>query len=66
MNTVIEAIRKINADKELRKVFPVHAMRTDLLAQCCTVEEIRSAVLSGEVKFGRTINDFYFYENTND
>lgn len=65
MNTVIEAIRKIKSDKQQRKVFPVHAMRTDLLAQGCTVEEIRSAVLSGKVKFGRTINDLYFYENTN-
>ena len=66
MSTVIDTIRKIKADKEQRNVMPTYSLRTELLHEGCTIEEIRSSVVSGKVKFGRTINDWYFYEKTND
>ena len=65
MNTVIEAIRAIKADKQSRKIFPTHATRYELIKAGCKVDEIRQAVHSGMISFGRTLNDYYFIENGN-
>ena len=62
MNMVIKAIRHIKADKIQRSVFPVHATRRELLDFGCSVGEIRKSVKDGLVRFGRTLNDFYFIE----
>ncbi len=62
MNVVIKAIRHIKADKIQRGVFPVHATRRELLDFGCPVEEIRKSVKDRLVRFGRTLNDFYFVE----
>jgi hypothetical protein len=58
--TPTQAIQQIKADKNARKVFPTYATRTELIALGCKVEDIREAVKNGELRFGRTINDFYF------
>lgn len=62
MNTVIKTIRAIKADKQSRNIFPTHATRYELIKAGCNVEEIRQAVKSGVVQFGRTLNDYYFVE----
>ena len=66
MNKVIKTIRLIKSDKIQRKVFPTYATRKELLAEGCAVEEIREAVKSGLVRFGQTLNDYYFVENLQD
>lgn len=65
MNTVIKTIRAIKADKQSRNIFPTHATRYELLKAGCKVEDIRQAVHSGMISFGRTLNDYYFVENEN-
>lgn len=65
MNTVIKTIRAIKADKQSRNIFPTHATRYELIKAGCKVEEIRLAVQSGLIRFGRTLNDYYFIENGN-
>lgn len=65
MNKVIKTIRAIKADKQSRKIFPTHATRYELLKAGCKIEDIRQAVHSGMISFGRTLNDYYFIENGN-
>lgn len=62
MNTVIKTIRAIKSDKSQRIVFPTHATRYELLRAGCTADEIRQAVRLGLVRYGRTLNDYYFVE----
>ena len=62
MNTVIKTIRSIRAAKAKLNDFPTHATRTELLHFGCTLEQIREAVRSGQISFGRTLNDFNFVE----
>ena len=62
MNTVIKTIRAIKADKQSRNIFPTHTTRYELIKSGCNVEDIRQAVKSGAVRFGRTLNDYYFVE----
>ena len=65
MNTVIKTIRAIKADKQSRNIFPTHATRYELIKAGCKVEEIRQAVQQGAIRFGKTLNDYYFIENGN-
>jgi hypothetical protein len=63
--TVIQALRNIAARKRLMKVEPTHATITELMNEGCTHPEIRAAVKTGKIKYGRTLNSFYFYESNN-
>lgn len=65
MNKVIKTIRAIKSNKQSRNIFPTHSTRYELLKAGCKVEEIRQAVHSGMISFGRTLNDYYFIENGN-
>ena len=55
------AIERIQAEKEARKFWPTHATMKDLINVGFTREQIRGAVRSGEIGYGRTINSFYFF-----
>lgn len=63
MKKVLEAIRAIKTDKQQRKTFPTHATRRELLDAGCTMQEIRESVKAVIVRFGQTLNDYYFVEN---
>lgn len=54
-------IERIRAEKESRKVWPTHTTLIELINAGFTREQIRGAVRSGEIGYGRTINSFYFF-----
>lgn len=56
-----KAIERIKAEKEQKRIWPTHATMPELINAGFTKEQIREAVRSGEVGFGRTINSFYFF-----
>ena len=56
-------IAQICDEKQLAGKHPIHATRSELLQRGCTIEAIREACKSGAVKWGRTINDYYYVNN---
>ena len=61
MKSIPDTIAQIRAEKQQRKVWPTHATHRDLLNAGHTHEAIRDAVRAGQIKFGRTLNSYYFF-----
>lgn len=64
--TAIKAIQTISSNKKAKAVFPPFALRVEISQLTknkgeALKSELNELVKSGQIKFGRTINDFYFY-----
>jgi hypothetical protein len=57
---VIQAINAIREQKLADGIFPTHATMVELIAAGCSQSEIRQAAKSGKIKWGKTINSYYF------
>ncbi len=58
--SILQHIASIEADKQARKVWPTHALETELkLLDKNATEELNELARCGKIKMGHTINDRY-------
>ncbi len=64
--TVLEAIEKINKDKQERRIYPYHALREEISALCHISnkdinKELKSLKTAGKVELVETVNSIGAY-----